>query len=270
MPPIYPFPKSMLIAVLAAVAFRRKLSFHKVAVDCTKLLDNPLKVYGQEYIPRQGGIVLTINHYTRPGFMSWWVALAPSSVLLDEVHWVQSNAWRMTGWQRPLSRVTRWLFPQVAHVLGFTAMPPIPPDPREVEQRALAVREVLAYVRLHPQAVIGISPEGSDEEQGCLKMPPSGSGRFLLLLAKLGPKFLPAGFFEEADTACVRFGHPYRLSVPDGLSSDERDLCASQMVMSAIAAQLPSQLRGDFDPQIYANLTRLNQVLLQTVYPEEG
>ncbi len=254
MPPNYPFPKSILVPVLAAVALHRKLSFHKIAIDCTKLLDIPLKVYEQENIPKEGGIVITINHYTRPGFSSWWVALAPSSLIASEVHWIQSNAWRMIGWQRSLSRVTRWLFPQLAHVFGFTAMPPIPPDPWEVEQRAQAVREVLAYVRLHPQAVIGVSPEGSDEEQGCLKMPPSGSGRFLLLLAMLGLEFLPVGFFEEGDTACVRFGRPYRLSVPDGLSRHQRDLYASRIVMSAIATQLPSQLRGNFNPLIYADL----------------
>jgi hypothetical protein len=160
----------------------------------------------------------------------------------------------MTGWQRPLSMVTRWLFPQVAHVLGFTPMPPIPPDPWDVEQRAQAVREVLSYARLNPQAVIGLAPEGSDEEQGCLKMPPCGAGRFMLLLSKLGLKFLPVGFFEEGDTPCVRIGQLFRLNVPEGLNNDERDLQSSRIVMCSIATQLPRDLQGIIDAQIYADL----------------
>ncbi len=250
MPPNYPLPKRILVNLLAAVALHRKLSFHKIAVDCTNLLDAPLKVYGKENICANGGIVLTVNHYTRPGFSAWWVALAPSSTIQNEVHWIQSSAWRMTGWQRPLSGVTRWLFPRVAQVLGFTAMPPIPPDPKELEQRAWAVREVLAFVRLNPQSMIGIAPEGSDEEQGCLKMPPDGSGRFMLLLAKLGMEFQPVGFFEEGETCCMRFGQIYQLSIPENLTNDERDRASSRIIMSAIAAQLPGRLRGDFDPLI--------------------
>jgi hypothetical protein len=245
---IYPFPKSTLVRLLAAVVFRRKLSFREIAVSCTNLLDPPLKVYGRENIPGHGGAVLTINHFTRPGFQAWWVALAASSVIPSEVHWVQSNAWRMTGWQRPLSGVTRWLFPQVAHVLGFTAMPPIPPDPWEVEQRAQAVREVLSVVRNNPQTLIGLAPEGSDEEQHCLKMPPPGTGRFMLLLSNLGLVFLPVGFFEDSASPCVRFGSPYRLNVPEGLSHAERDHQAAAIVMSAIAAELPGELQGSFGP----------------------
>jgi hypothetical protein len=243
---IYPFPKSTLLRLLAAVAFRRKLSFRETAVSCTHLLDPPLKVYGRENIPGHGGVVLTINHYTRPDFQVWWVAITASSVIPGEVHWVQSNAWRMTGWQRPLSGVTRWLFPQVAQVFGFTAMPPIPPDPWEVEQRAQAVREVLSVVRANPQILIGLAPEGSDEEHNCLKMPPPGAGRFMLLLSNLGLTFLPVGFFEDSESACVRFGQPYRLIVPEGLNTDERDQQAAVIVMSAIAAQLPDELQGPF------------------------
>ena len=243
---VYSIPKSIPVRLLTAVALHRKVSFHKIAVSCINQLDPPLKVYGRENFPSHGGAVLTINHYTRAGFQAWWVALAASSVIPCEVHWVQSNAWRMTGWQRPLSGVTRWLFPQVAYVLGFTSMPPIPPDPLEVEQRAQAVREVLAVVRNNPQTLVGLAPEGSDEEQYCLKMPPPGAGRFMLLLSNLGLTFLPAGFFEDNESPCIRFGRPYRLSIPEGLRAGERDQQAATIVMSAIAAQLPDELQGPF------------------------
>ncbi len=247
MPPVYPLPKGILINLLAAAVLGRKLSFHKLAVYCTGLLDPPLVVYGAEHVPARGGRVLTINHYTRAGFSTWWFPLTASSLVPGEVHWVQSNAWRMTGWQKPLSGVTRWLFPHIARSLGFFPMPPIPPDPRQVEQRARAVREVLAYARRNPQAIIGLAPEGSDEEDGCLKPPPPGTGRFMLQLARLGMDFQPVGFFEQGDTPCVRFGPAYRLSVPEGLSSDQRDRESARIVMTALAAQLPVELRGRYN-----------------------
>lgn len=246
MSPIYPLPKSTLALILASAALNRRLSFQKISIYCAHLLNPALKVDGQDNIPSSGGYVLAINHFTRPGFSAWWVALTSSSVIPKEVHWIQSNAWRMTGWQRPFSKLTRWLFPKVAHVLGFSPMPPIPPDPNEVVQRAQAVREVLSYVRTNPQVVIGLAPEGSDEEQGCLKMPPSGSGRFMLLLAGLGLEYLPVGFFEEGETACLRFGQPFTLRVSGGLGTHERDKRAAEIVMTAIAAQLPRELRGEF------------------------
>jgi 1-acyl-sn-glycerol-3-phosphate acyltransferase len=248
MPPTYPLPRSILITLLAAVVMRRKLSFHKIAISCTNLIDPPLKIYGRENVPAEGGYVLTINHYTRPGFGVWWVPLTASSVINKEVHWIQANAWRMSGWQRPFSSVTRWLFPRVARVFSFIPMPPIPPDPQEAEQRAQAVREVLTFVRLHPQAIIGLAPEGSDEEQFCLKRPPPGTGRFLYILSRSGMEFLPAGFFEEGETVCVRFGNLYQLYLPEGLRNSERDEQVMEIIMSAIAAQLPRNMWGSYDP----------------------
>lgn len=249
MPPVYPFPKKTLFTLLAAVALQRKLSFHQVAVSCTNLLKPAPQIYGGENIPGGGGYVLVINHYTRPGFMAWWLALTSSANIPEEVHWVQSNAWRMTGWQQPLSGITRWLFPQVAGALGFTAMPPIPPDPHEVEQRAQAVRKVLTVARINPQIIIGLAPEGSDEEGGCLKMPPPGTGRFIQLLSRLGLGFLPVGFFEEGDTPCLRFGQLYHLDGTEGNGNHaNRDEQVSKTVMASIAAQLPPKLWGEFKP----------------------
>jgi hypothetical protein len=67
-----------------------------------------------------------------------------------------------------------------------------------------------------------------------------------LLLAELAFPVLPVGTFEENGEFCLRFGAAYRLQVPRGLNPDEKDRCAAQTVMSAIAAQLPPRLRGDF------------------------
>jgi hypothetical protein len=108
------------------------------------------------------------------------------------------------------------------------------------------VRETLTFARQHPQAVLGLAPEGGDQPGGVLNWPASGAGRFVLLLAEQGFPLLPVGLYEEAGEFCLHFGAAYRLQIPRSLGQDGKDLRTSQTVMSAIAAQLPSRLRGDF------------------------
>jgi hypothetical protein len=45
---------------------------------------------------------------------------------------------------------------------------------------------------------------------------------------------------------CLRFGAAYRLQVPPRFGTDEKDRAAAKIVMSAIAAQVPPRLRGEF------------------------
>jgi len=45
---------------------------------------------------------------------------------------------------------------------------------------------------------------------------------------------------------CLSFRPLFRLELPAGLHKDEIDDCASQLVMQAIARQLPGRLRGEF------------------------
>jgi len=142
--------------------------------------------------------------------------------------------------------VSRWLLRRFSKVYGFTTMPPMPPRPKDVEARAKSVREFLSFAKEHPQAVLGLAPEGGDQPGGVLNWPDSGAGRFILLLVKQDFPVLPVGTFEENGEFCLRFGRAYRLQVPRGLDPDEKDRAAAQTVMSAIAPQLPPPLRGDF------------------------
>jgi len=189
------------------------------------------------------GVLVTVNHYHAPDFQSWWFAILISAILPRPVHWVVTAGWTNSGW---LTYVTHWLFPLGARLLGFTAMPAMPPDPAEVEARAGAVSRVLDYARHATNPVVGMAPEGQDFPGGVLGELPPGAGRFLHLLARYCPMILPVGVWKENGIIHMKFGGPYTLSVPPGLSRAERDELAGNTVMCRIAECLPVGLRGKY------------------------
>ena len=248
--PRYPMLWGTLLRLSAALARRGTLSIRAEALRAVQGIRagdgaaQAFQVSGAEFIPQSGPILLVANHYTRPSFRSWWLVMSLSAALPLEVHWVVSAGWNFAG--RQVARLTRSLFPRMARVYGFTAMPPMPPDPGEVLARASAVRHVLQYARNTPQPVIGLMPEGQDEKLGTLQMPPPGVGRFMLQLARQGLVVVPAAIYESDGALCVRFGPHFCLEVSSELPADERDLLASRQVMNAIASLLPEGLRGEF------------------------
>jgi hypothetical protein len=242
-PPSYPIPWHVFFRLIFAILRRGTLAYRQEAQRGIQYLPGKLKVTGVENIPAQGPAVITINHYTRPGLLSWWMTMAISSVVPAEVRWIIGGAWLYPRW---LSPFTRPVFRDVARVYNFFSMPPMPPQPGEEAARAKTVRSVLGYAKSVPHPLLAMAPEGRDEENCILRMPPPGAGRFMLHLAKFGLPFYPAGIFEDQSTLCVNFLPPYRLALPDGLSASEVDIQASRFVMCQIAQALPPRLRGEF------------------------
>jgi hypothetical protein len=189
------------------------------------------------------GVLITVNHYYAPDFHAWWIALIISAMLPAEVHWVVTAGWTDSGW---LTTLTHWLFPRGARLLGFTSMPAMPPNSAEAERRAEAVRHVLSYAKSAPRPVIGMAPEGRDIQGGMLGSLPPGVGRFLLLLSQRCPQVLPVGVWKEDGRINLRFGAPYPLVIPAGLSAAERDRQVGEIVMRRIAVLLPERLRGEY------------------------
>jgi hypothetical protein len=189
------------------------------------------------------GVMVTVNHYSAPDFQAWWRAISLSAEFPVEIHWLVAAGWRNSGWRTGL---TRWLFPRGAKLFGFTAMPPMPPDPAETEQRAVAVRETLHFARSVAHPVIGITPEGADQPEGALGELPSGAGRFMLLISQSCPDILPVGVWKEDGIIHLNFGSPYRLQLEPGLGSQARDVQVGDMVMRKIAELLPVRLRGKY------------------------
>jgi hypothetical protein len=231
------------------VLFGGHRSFHCNGAACIGRLRPPLQALGEEYIPRCGPCIVTFNHYYRPGFNAWWMALAIAALVPLEMHWVMTGELTFPGkWYAPLGKAgSRWLLKRLAGVYGFTAMPPMPPRPQDVEARARAVRAVLSYVKDHPDAILGLAPEGGDNvPTGALAQPAPGAGRFISLLVSRGFGIAPAGVYEGDGALCLRFGEAYNLEVPPGLSANDKDVLVARMVMERIAVLLPARLRGEF------------------------
>lgn len=248
MPPQYPIPWKVLSRLVFAILAQRTLPIQEEARQAVAVLPEPIQVFGKENIPAQGPCVLTINHYTRSGFSSWWQVLSISSVVPVPIRWVIGEAWTHPSWlyTHTVTPATFWAFGRLAKTYNFFSMPPMPPRPQDLERRARTVRQVLNYASRDPKAMIGIAPEGQDEYQGVLQWPHEGTGRFLLHLAKLGLEFIPIGIFEKESCLCLRFDRAYTLTVPQGLSVIEADLQVRRTVMEHIAVVLPESLRGEF------------------------
>ena len=246
--PRYPYPAYLVPSFVASLLTGKQRSFHRDAQLCIERIKPPLRVLGEEHIPSAGPSLITFNHYYRPGFHAWWMALAIAARVPVEMHWVMTAELTFLGkWYSSLGRaVSRWLLKRVAQMYHHTTMPPMPPRPRDVEGRARSVREVISFVRQHPHAVLGLAPEGGDQPGGVVHLPAPGAGRFILLLAEQGFPILPVGAFEEAGEFCLCFGPSYQLQLPPGLAAQEKDRYAAQILMSAVAGQLPTRLRGEF------------------------
>ena len=226
----------------------RHRSFRHDALACIGRLKPSLRVLGNENTPQHGACVITVNHYHRQRFGAQWLALAIAATVPADIHWIMTGEFTYPGrWYEAVNGMaSRFLLKRIASAYGFSTMPPMPPRLNDVEARAASVREVLEYVRHARDPILGLAPEGHDPPAGILTRPASGVGRFGLLLSNAGLKFIPVGAYEAEEVFTIHFGEAYTLSVPRGLSSDEKDAHAAHIIMTNIAKHLPMHLRGEF------------------------
>ncbi|HLO30802.1 MAG TPA: hypothetical protein VK249_16780 [Anaerolineales bacterium] len=246
--PDYSYPPGLFLRIARDVVLLRRRDFHKDAQACIGHLKPPLRVLGNKNIPQHGACVLTVNHYHRPGFGAQWFALAISAVVPPNIHWVMTGEFTYPGkWYGPFGALgSRILLKRIAAIYGFTTMPPMPPRPKDVEERAASVRVVLEYVKHIQSPILGLAPEGHDPPNGVLTRPAAGAGRFSLLLSKAGLTFIPVGAFESEGVFRLHFGEGYELTVRNDLSAAEKDDRAARIIMKNIARLLPLHLRGEF------------------------
>lgn len=246
--PQYSYPRGLLVKLGMDVLFSRHRVFREDALACVEKVKPPLQVLGKENIPRHGPCVITVDHYYRAGFAAQWLALAISAAVPVDIHWVMTGELTYPGrWYAPLGKfLSRFVLHRIAKTYGFTSMPPMPPRPKDVEERAASVRAVLEYVKRSYHPIVGLAPEGGDSVDGKLARPAPGVGRFGLLLSSAGLRFIPVGAYEADGVFTIHFGEAYDLSVPRGLSTDERDARAAHIIMTTIAKLLPMHLRGEF------------------------
>jgi len=258
--PRYRLPPHLALSILGDALLGRPRSFRRDAWELARGISSR-RVLGEvpelESHPR--GWLVTVNHYFRPGFGGWWIGVAVAVAFPAEIHWVMTSAWTYPDAlrSRTITPITRWLFRRLAQTYGFTLMPPMPPRPEEVVERALAVRRVLAFARAARMPVVGLAPEGMDPPDGRPMRPPAGVGRFVAHLARQGLTILPVGIFEEEGALCLRFGSPYSLpaDLPRNPEAREREVAAR--VVEAIAECLPPALRQGVRPQVSVAESRL-------------
>ncbi len=243
--PRYTLPPALVGGLALSAVFGKSRSFRADARAAMAGLQPPLVLLGRENLPEAGPCLLTVNHYYRPGFQAWWIALGISSIVAYDVHWVTTSALRYADpfGKLVLGPAVRWLLGRLEQVYGFTTMPPVAV---EVEGRARAVRKVLAWAGATPQGALGLAPEGGDAPGGVLQWPPSGTGRFISHLAGMGLRLVPMGAYESEERFCLRVGAPYALDLALNAPPDERDRQARWQVMRRIAALVPPPLRGEF------------------------
>jgi hypothetical protein len=246
--PRFPSLTPTTLALVAALATSRRRSFLEDSQHFVERLSPSLRVEGQKPSVPERGAVLVANHYRSPAFRAWWIGLALTAALGEEIHWVMTAAWTFRDplRARTITPLTRALFGRLARTYGFTLMPPMPPSTHEVAARARAVREVLHCVTEESRPLIGLIPEGGDSQAGELALPPPGVGRFLSLLAVRGLVIFPAGVFEDGGALCVRFGKPLTLPHGGEKRPETRDHTTADAVMRSIADCLPERLRGPY------------------------
>jgi hypothetical protein len=246
--PDYSYPLGLFLSVARDVVLLRHRDFHKDAKLCIENLKPSLQILEKENIPQHGPCVVTVNHYHRPGFDAQWIALAIAALTPVNMHWIMTAEFTYPGkWYERIGSIgSHILLKRIAHIYGFTTMPPMPPRDSDVEARAAAVRAVLEYVRHTTDPILGLAPEGHDPPEGILTRPASGLGRFGLLLSKAGLSFIPVGVYEADAVFHVHFGERYELRVRNDLSVEQKDDQAAQIIMENIARLLPVHLRGGF------------------------
>lgn len=190
--------------------------------------------------------MVTLNHYSRPGFFILWAAVAISAALPKPSIWLMTGAWtsRKGGLDRLRTWLTRVLFARLALIYGLVTMPPMPPVPQDSADRALSIRRLFKKLRENKDAIVCVAPEGMDFPGRQLGVPHRGSGKLLRQIAGMTHRVLPVGVYEEDGRLVIHFGEPYELTVEDGQS--DIDHAATERVMRKIADLLPEGMRGAY------------------------
>ena len=230
--PNYPSIIPTVLGVIAARILGRSRSLHADAVRLTGRIIPPVKVIGSENIPASGGFLIVVNHYARPGYSTAWIALSLGAVIPSEIAFVMSEAWSFEG--NPLGFILRpimkAILASITRVYGFLSMPSIAAGFSDATTRAAAVRRVMHFARNHPNAVIGLAPEGQDSPPDGVGLAPVGGGKFMLALNRMGFALLPVVVIENEGQLIVKIGQTFGLSTELDEPSARVDLAVRSLV----------------------------------------
>jgi len=237
--PSYLFPKKLVIEIILSLFKNEKRRITSDSVRAISGVLPPIQVIDVKNIPNEGPGLVTLNHYSRPGFSIVWAALGISAQLPEKHLWLMTNAWtnRTRGVDQLRTGITRVLFKRLADIYGFITTPPMPPDPDELAERALSIRKLMRFIHENPQTILCIAPEGQDFEYDKFGKPHEGTGKFIFQIQKRLKQIIPVGVWEENGRLFLKFGEPYTLD--EGLKYEDCDKEISNLVMEKIACLLP-------------------------------
>jgi len=242
-PPNYRYPANGTLSIVCDLLLGRRRSFVRDAAELAKGIRR-FRIIGT-IPPDTNPLLFLINHYSRPGFQAWWIAIGLESAVGREMHWSMTSAWTFPDplRSRLITPLTEWTLARVARMYGFTLMPPMPPRPQDAARRADSVRRILRAARVS-RPPMAMAPEGMDSPDGRLMRPPPGAGRFIAHLADAGYTLVPVGAYEDDDGFSLKFGSAFRLPTFTPPDPQVRERETVRIVMRSIAALLPDSLRG--------------------------
>jgi hypothetical protein len=248
MSPQYHFSWTIILALISAAVKRETRSFRTDSEYLITKIFPPVVFMGSNRIPCVKPILLTVNHYSRPGFSIMWVVIAISAYIPVDIHWIMTNAWEYPTYIQNIvfKPLSHFILSKIARIYGFTSMPPLPPSVDDQENSVISIRNLFEFIRSTKIPVIGMAPEGRDMPSGVLGNPARGTGKLIQELSKKGFLFVPVGAYEEDGALHIAIGDPYELIMPGEINPSEYDVYVSQMVMRKIAKLIPVRLRGNF------------------------
>jgi len=244
--PEYHFPLSLLFSVSLSMILRRKRDFLNDAQRITRRIFPPPIILNTDQLSKANTCLVTMNHYSRPGFLVIWAAAALSTALPRSPIWLMTSAWtkRGRGWDRLRTKLTKVLFLRIAEIYGFVTMPPMPPVQEETTERALSIRKLIEMLHSYPNAILCMAPEGRDFLESKLGIPYAGTGKLIVWLVKNLKRIQPVGVYEDNGTLIINFGNAYFLDQDKNPQLD--DEMVIDIVMRKIGSLLPERLRGAY------------------------
>lgn len=238
--PSYLFPKILAIEIILSLFRNKRRCITSDVVRAISGVLPPIQVINGKNIPDEDPGLVTLNHYSRPGFSIVWAALGISAQLPEKHLWLMTNAWtnRTRGVDQLRTRITRVLFNRLAGMYGFITTPPMPPAPDELAERTISTRKLMRFLRENPETILCIAPEGQDSEYGKFGKPPEGTGKFIFQIQKHLEQIVPVGVWEENGHLILQFGEPYTLD--KDYKYEDSDMEISNLVMDKIAGLLPA------------------------------
>ena len=236
----------MALGIIASFITGKKRDYRKDAARACKGITPPPVIYGAENIPPKGPLLVTLNHYSRPGFFIIWASFAIAACLPVNSVWMMTRAWtgRGAGRDRLRTGITTLVFKHLADIYGFVTTPAMPPNPAEIIDRAVSIRNLMVVLQSRPDAVLCLAPEGMDFSNGLLGKPFPGSGKLMFYISKLMNRIQPVGVYEENGELIIKFGKIYSLETCNDPESVDEVVIHS--VMEKIAELLPERMRGGY------------------------